>query len=104
MDADFDTLAHIVGEPVVDPEGQRIGKVMHIAYEPNTLRPEWLVLKTSRFGRPRLVPVDAADARGDTVHVPFPKDMVLGSPVPEIPTTPATTEVTALEAHYRKAA
>jgi sporulation protein YlmC with PRC-barrel domain len=104
MDGDFDTLMHVVGEPVVDGEGQRIGKVAQIALEPNTYRAEWLVLKTSLFGRHRLVPVGYATEEGGMVKVPFKKGTVLDAPVPAIPTTPAVTECAALEEHYRRAA
>jgi sporulation protein YlmC with PRC-barrel domain len=104
VDADFAKLNNIMGEPVIDREGTVIGKVAQVAYEPNTLRPEWLVLKTSRFGRQqRLVPLGPAVDDGGTVRVPFSKDTVLSAPVPAIPTTPALTEATALQEHYRAA-
>jgi len=105
MDADFDKLRHLIGERVVDPEGNVIGTVTQLANEPNTLEPEWLVLKTSRFGRhQRLVPLKDAVDEGGTVRVPFPKDVVMGAPVPEIPMTPAIAENAALQEHYRNAA
>jgi len=104
MDADFDKLTHIMGEPVVDSEGHRIGRVTQVAYEPNTLRAEWLVLKTSLFGRLRLVPLAAAQERGDMLCVPFSRATVLESPIPDVPISPALTEASALEWYYNKAA
>jgi sporulation protein YlmC with PRC-barrel domain len=93
-----------MGDPVVDREGRRIGKLMQIALEPNTYRAQWLVVKTSLFGRQRLVPVDTAIEDGNTIRVPFSKDTVLNAPVPAVPLTPAPTECSALEEYYRHAA
>ena len=105
MDADFDKLEHIMGERVVDWEGHRIGTVTQVALEPNTFKAEWLVLKTSRFGRrPRLVPIKGAVDQGDTILVPFSKEMVLGAPVPAVPTSPGGSEIAALHQHYGVAA
>ena len=105
MDADFGKLEHIMGERVVDPGGHRIGKVAQVALEPQTLQAEWLVLKTSRFGRrPRLVPIKGAVDQGDTILVPFSREMVLGAPVPAVPTSPGGSEIAALHQHYGVAA
>jgi sporulation protein YlmC with PRC-barrel domain len=104
MEPGRDRIVHFVGEPVVDQEGHRIGKVTQVTYEPNTMTPEWLVVKTSVFGRLRLVPLDAAEDQGDTIRVPFPKDTVINAPVPEIPGTLATSERMALLSHYRQVA
>jgi sporulation protein YlmC with PRC-barrel domain len=105
MEADFGKLEQIMGERVVDPRGHRIGKVTQLALEPQTLQAEWLVLKTSRFGRQRrLVPIKGAVDQGGAILVPFSKEMVLGAPVPAVPTSPGGSEVTALHAHYDVAA
>ena len=105
MDDDFYKLQQIVGERVIDPQGHVIGKVAQIAYEPYTFHAEWLVLKTSRLGhQQRLVPIDAVRDEGRTIWVPFPKDVVMGAPVPAVPSTPAGSEAVALHAHYRAAA
>jgi hypothetical protein len=105
MDADFHKVQQVLGEPVVDPEGQVIGKIVQVAYEPTTFRAEWLVLKTSRFGRqPRLVPVEAVRYEGRTIWIPYSKETVLAAPVPAVPLSPASSEVTALLDHYRNAA
>src|SRR5579864_9485557 len=103
MQADFVKLTHAKGEHVVDLDGRRIGKVTNIAFEPKTSRPDWLVVKTSMFGRPRLVPVAAAVEEGHEIRVPFLKETVLRAPVPTIPLTPGTSECAALEEHYRRA-
>jgi sporulation protein YlmC with PRC-barrel domain len=104
MDASYAKLTHIIGESVNDASGHRIGKVTQVACEPNTLRPEWLVVKTSRFGRPRLVPLDAAEESNGEIRLPFDRDTVLDAPVPEIVETPAASERMALLRHYRQVA
>src|SRR5579864_3637477 len=104
MEADLDRLARARRERVVDLQGRRIGRVTDIAFEPNTFKPDWLVVKTSMLGRARLVPVAEAVEQGDTIRVPFLRETVLDAPVPTIPTTPAMTECAALDQHYRRAA
>jgi sporulation protein YlmC with PRC-barrel domain len=94
----------LVGESVVDPAGHRVGTVAEVAFEPNTLAPEWLVVKTSIFGRRRLVPLDTAHDQGDSIRVPYSKETVLDAPVPEIPGSLATSERAALFAYYAHAA
>ena len=104
MDADFIKAIHAKGERVVDRHGELIGKVRQVACDPNTYNAEWLVVKTSVLGRPRLVPVEGAIDLGDTVRVPFSKETVLTAPVPEVAIAPAMSECTALEKHYHRAA
>jgi hypothetical protein len=104
MDASYAELMHVIGESVNDAGGHRIGRVTQVACEPNTLRPEWLVVKTSVFGRQRLVPLDAAEESDGVIRLPFDKDTVLDAPVPEIAETPAASERTALIRHYRQVA
>src|SRR5579864_4928499 len=106
MEADFDKLEHAKGERVVDCDGNLVGKVTQFAFEPpQVLDPKWwLVVKTSVFGRRRLVPVDSAIDEGGVVRVPYSKDTVRAAPVPLVPTAPAMSECSALEVYYRRAA
>jgi hypothetical protein len=91
----------VVGESVLDGEGRRVGKVVGTASRPDTLEPEWLVVRTSMFGKQRLVPVDGASEDGGTVHVGFSKEAILSAPTPDIPTSLAANERQALVEHYR---
>jgi sporulation protein YlmC with PRC-barrel domain len=104
MEADFAKLTQAKGDHVVDLDGRGIGRVTDIAFEPNTYAADWLVVKTSMLGRPRLVPVTEAVEQGHEIRVPFSKETVLSAPVPAIPLTPASSECAALEEHYRRAA
>jgi hypothetical protein len=97
-------LSSIVGDIVVDDEGIRVGKVIGVASRPDTLELEWLVVKTSVFGRQRLVPLAATTEEGDTCRVTFPKDAVLSAPVPAVMTSLTLSERRALLEHYGQAA
>jgi sporulation protein YlmC with PRC-barrel domain len=97
-------ISHLIGETVLDIDGDKVGKVTEIAFRPDTEVPEWLVVKTSLFGRWRLVPLGAAEELGDTLRVPYGRDTVLQAPVPEIPVTLAPSERDALLEHYAHAA
>jgi hypothetical protein len=61
----------MVGERVVDRDNHEIGRVDAIAEVRDKREPEWLVVRTSLFGRPRLIPIDIVWEVGDEVHVPF---------------------------------
>ncbi len=100
MDLEREQTVRLVGEQVFDRKGQRIGKVTQLTYRPNTMTPEWLVVKTSVFGRMRLLPLADAEDRGDVIRVPFEKATVIDAPVPEIPGTLANTEREALLSYY----
>jgi hypothetical protein len=95
---------HLVGDTMVDDEGHRVGKVTDVVSRPDTLEAEWLVVKTSRLGRSRLVPLAGAFEDGHTAHIAYSRDEVLSAPVPEIPTALAPSERRALLAHYHLAA
>jgi ribosomal 30S subunit maturation factor RimM len=61
----------MVGESVVDRDNRKIGRVDAIAETSDEMEPEWLVVRTSLFGRPRLIPIDIVREVGNEVHVPF---------------------------------
>src|ERR1700730_12632673 len=82
----------LAGDTMADDEGRKVGKVTDVVSRPDTLEAEWLVVKTSLFGRPRLVPMAAATEEGHTAHIPFSRDDVLSAPVPEVPTSLAVYE------------
>jgi hypothetical protein len=104
VEPDFIKIMQAKGERVVDRDGNQIGKLSQVASEPTTLAPRWLVVRTSAFGRSRLVPIYGAVDDGDVVRVPFSKETVMASPVPAVAIAPATTECTALDEHYHRAA
>jgi hypothetical protein len=94
----------LVGDTLIDDEGRRVGRVIDVVSRPDTLEAEWLVVKTSMFGRRRLVPVAATTETGQTAHIGFTRQEVLSAPVPEVPTSLALSERQALMEHYHLAA
>jgi hypothetical protein len=67
----WDRASHMVGERVFDKDNQEIGGVDAIAEVRDEMEPEWLVVRTSRFGRPRLTPIGIVREVGGEIHVPF---------------------------------
>jgi sporulation protein YlmC with PRC-barrel domain len=97
-------IPNLVGDTMVDDAGRRVGKVTDVVSRPDTLEAEWLVVKTSVFGRPRLVPMAGASEDGHTAHIGFSRDDVLSAPVPDVSTSLAVYERDALMEHYHLAA
>ena len=93
-------IPNLVGDTMVDDAGHRVGTVTDVVSRPDTLEAEWLVVKTSVFGRQRLVPMAAATEDGHTAHIGFSRDDVLSAPVPEVSTSLALYERDALMQHY----
>jgi PRC-barrel domain len=67
----WDRASHMVGEAVVDKDNHKIGRVDAIAEVRDDMEPEWLVVRTSLFGRPRLIPIDIVREVEGEIHVPF---------------------------------
>ena len=69
------------GGHVVDPEGQKIGKVGQVFLDDRTGEPEWVTVKTGLFGGAEsFVPLADATLVGSDVEVPFDKDKVKDAP------------------------
>jgi sporulation protein YlmC with PRC-barrel domain len=70
------------GLTAVDPDGERIGAIRDIYLDDGSGAPEWMLVRTGRFGaRSRLVPVDGAEPAGPgEVRVPFACGRVRDAP------------------------
>ena len=69
------------GHDVVDPSGDKIGRIEDIYLDEQTNAPEWLAVRTGLFGgRVSFVPLAEAQATGDDVTVPYTKDQVKDAP------------------------
>jgi len=90
----------LIGQDLLDREGNAIGKITDVIVDPATLEPEWITVKTGRFGGERLVPVSAVEASDGAVVAPFDKERVKDSPNPGQHTSPSEPEREALYAHY----
>ncbi len=73
--------AELRGANVVGADGDKLGKVDEIYLDNETGKPEWAAVNTGMFGgNVSLVPLAAADWRGEELSVPFDKDRVKNAP------------------------
>lgn len=94
-------LRGLRGHDVVDPAGDKIGKIEDIYLDDETDQPEWLAVKTGLFGRRvSFVPLAEAQAAGDYVAVPYSKEQIKDAPTAEPDGTLSEREEAALYEHY----
>jgi len=66
---------------VVDSDGRELGKVGQVYTDNDTGQPSWVTVKTGWFGtNESFVPLNSATIDGDTIRVPYDKDMIKGAP------------------------
>jgi uncharacterized protein (TIGR02271 family) len=69
------------GRTVVDPDGDKIGKVDQVYLDTTTNEPEWLAVNTGLFGtKTNFVPLEGATPAGGDVRVAYTKDEVKDAP------------------------
>ncbi|WP_328461429.1 PRC and DUF2382 domain-containing protein [Streptomyces sp. NBC_00448] len=74
-------IPQVVGHPVHDTQGKKIGDAKHMYLDDATGLPEWVTVKTGFFGNNEtFVPTRAAKIVQDHVEVPYEKDKVKGAP------------------------
>lgn len=74
-------IPQVVGHPVHDAQGKKIGDAKHMYLDDATGDPEWVTVKTGFFGNNEtFVPTRAARIVQDHVEVPYEKDKVKGAP------------------------
>ncbi|MFE0028643.1 DUF2382 domain-containing protein [Amycolatopsis sp. NPDC059021] len=71
----------LLDSAVVDPEGNKIGKVGNVYLADATRQPEWITVRTGLFGtKESFVPLQGANMERDGVHVNVAKDQVSEAP------------------------
>jgi len=70
----------LIGEKVVDPSGNTVGKITDVIVDSATLENEWITVKTGMMGGEHLVPIAAVEATDDQITIPFAKDEVKAAP------------------------
>lgn len=82
MSIQIDQVLDWRGRAVVDRDGQKIGTFDEIYLDEGTDEPAWAAVKAGTFGlrRPRVVPIAAAQADGNSIRVPFTKQQVRTAP------------------------
>ncbi len=97
-----DQLKGWIGRTLVDPSGDKIGKIADIYMDDDTGQPEWLAVTTGLFGsKVSFAPITGATApAGDDVRSQFYKGQVKEAPNAEADGQLAQDEETRLYTHY----
>ena len=70
----------LIGEKLMDRDGNTVGKITDVIVDSATLENEWITVKTGMMGGEHLVPIAAVEQHGDAIRVPFAKDDVKAAP------------------------
>ena len=69
------------GRELVDADGEKIGTVEELFRDEDTDQPEWAAVSTGMFGKKlSFVPIQDAEASGESVRVPFSKSQIKDAP------------------------
>ncbi|WP_410641450.1 DUF2382 domain-containing protein [Amycolatopsis sp. lyj-346] len=91
----------LIDSAVVDPEGNKLGKVGNVYLADATHQPEWITVKTGLFGtKESFVPLSGAHTDKDGVHVRVDKDRVSDAPRIDADGHLSPEESTQLYQHY----
>lgn len=91
----------LIDSAVVDPEGNKIGKVGNVYLADSTHQPEWITVKTGLFGtKESFVPLSGAHTDQDGVHVQVDKESVSDAPRIDADGHLSPEESTQLYRHY----
>lgn len=74
-------IPKVLGHPVYDKEGVKIGDAKHVFVDDSTGDPDWVTVRTGLFGMTEtFVPIRDASMVQDHLEVPFPKSTVKDAP------------------------
>ncbi|MFJ7212389.1 DUF2382 domain-containing protein [Amycolatopsis sp. NPDC098790] len=91
----------LIDSAVVDPAGNKLGKVGNVYLADATHQPEWITVKTGLFGtKESFVPLSGAHTDKDGVHVQVDKDAVSDAPRIDADGHLSPEESTQLYQHY----
>jgi stress response protein YsnF len=81
MAIDIDDPRRLKKAAVIGGDGKKLGTVSAVYYDNDTNQPEWVAIRTGLFGLDvSLVPLAAAQLRGEELHVPFDKERLKTAP------------------------
>ena len=81
MAIDIDDPGRLKKAAVIGRDGKKLGTVSAVYYDNDTDQPEWVAVRTGFFGLDvSLVPLAAAQLRGEELHVPFDKEQLKTAP------------------------
>ncbi len=89
------------GQNLHDSSGQKIGTIEEIYLDAQTGEPEWALVNTGMFGtKSSFVPLQNAEADGDTLRVPYDKAQVKDAPQMDPDGQLSQSEESELYRHY----
>ncbi len=98
---DTSELVNMRGAKVVDPQGDKIGKVEEIYLDKDTDQPEFALINTGLFGsKSTFVPLQGVSRSGDDLQVQFDKETVKDAPGIEPGRELSESEEAELYRHY----
>ena len=101
MTMSTETVAQWRGMDVLDPSGDKVGKIDEIYLDQETDQPEWALVHTGLFGTKRtFVPIGDATERDGTLVVPYGKGTVKDAPDIEANGQLSKAEEAELHRHY----
>ncbi|MHA6802240.1 PRC-barrel domain-containing protein [Salinifilum ghardaiensis] len=78
---DVQRAQDLIGVAVFDRAGNRLGRVANVYVDDETLRPEWITVRSGVLGlRETFVPLDGATTAEDRLDVPFTRGDVRNAP------------------------
>jgi uncharacterized protein (TIGR02271 family) len=90
-----------IGQDLVGTDNNKIGKIDQVYLDRETGEPTFVAVKTGLFGtKSSLVPIAAAQARGERVQVPYSKDQVKDAPNIDADAELSEAEEQRLYEHY----
>jgi len=94
-------LEELIGEKLVDNNGDKIGKINDIYLDDQTNEPEWIAVHTGLFGTSvHFVPMQGVTRRDDAISVPFTAEQVKSAPNCDADGALSQSEEASLYAHY----
>jgi sporulation protein YlmC with PRC-barrel domain len=89
------------GCEVIDPDGDKVGRLKEIYFDAETQRPEWALIDTGLFGRrSTFVPLTGAERDEGYVRVRFQKDQVKAAPKVEVDKELSQSDEERIYGHY----
>ena len=70
----------LIGEKLIDREGNTVGKITDVIVDSATLENEWITVKTGMMGGEHLVPVAVVEERGGDDHGALRQEEVKAAP------------------------
>jgi uncharacterized protein (TIGR02271 family) len=98
---DIDTVQNWQGRTMIDPAGDKLGKIDAIYLDDETGQPEWALVTSGLFStKATFVPLAQAQPTGDAIQVPHEKAQVTDAPSMEADGQLSQDEEAELYRHY----